>query len=160
MWCCAMAETLSIPLFNRQQAKAALTAQVFPFLGQALQGSRRWVLSIKPETRSIKENAMLHAMLTYISKNLEWAGKKRDVDTWKRLMVAAWCRAKNEQVEILPALDGHGVDIVFRKTSKLTRAECADLIEFIFAWGSMHDFPIPDKSQNEYIDQDTGEITQ
>ena len=116
------------------------------------------VLSIKPETRSLKENAMLHAMLTYISKNLEWAGKKRDVDTWKRLMVAAWCRAKNEQVEILPALDGHGVDIVFRKTSKLTRAECADLIEFIFAWGALHDFVIPDKSQIEYIDQTTGEI--
>lgn len=155
-----MSETLSIQCYEPVQAHRAMTTYIWPLLKAHLTAGRRMVLSIKPETRSLKENAMLHAMLTYISKNLEWAGKKRDVDTWKRLMVAAWCRAKNEQVEILPALDGHGVDIVFRKTSKLTRAECADLIEFIFAWGAMHDFPIPDKSQIEYIDQDTGEITQ
>jgi hypothetical protein len=41
-----------------------------------------------------------------------------------------------ESVEILPALDGHGVDIVPARTSKLTRKECADLIEFVFAWGA------------------------
>lgn len=45
-----------------------------------------------------------------------------------------------------------------RRTSQLTRAECADLIEFIFSWSALHDFPIPDKSQIEYIDQDTGEV--
>lgn len=153
-----MSETLTIQCYEPVQAHRAMTTYIWPLLKAHLTAGRRMVLSVKPETRSLKENAMLHAMLTYISKNLEWAGKKRDVDTWKRLMVAAWCRAKNEQVEILPALDGHGVDIVFRKTSKLTRAECADLIEFIFAWGALHDFVIPDKSQIEYIDQTTGEI--
>jgi hypothetical protein len=39
-----------------------------------------------------------------------------------------------ESVEILPALDGHGVDIVPARTSKLSRKECADLIEFVMAW--------------------------
>ena len=149
---------ITIGCVNPQQAHRAMTTYIWPLLKAHLTAGRRMVLSIKPETRSLKENAMLHAMLTHISRNLEWAGKKRDVETWKRLMVAAWCRAKNEQVEILPALDGHGVDIVFRKTSKLTRAECADLIEFVFSWCAMHDFPIPDKSQVEYTDQDTGEI--
>ena len=149
---------LSVTCYNPQQAHQAMTAQIWPTLKSMCMAGHRMVLELKPETRSLKENAMLHAMLTYISKNMEWAGKKRDVDTWKRLMVAAWCRAKNEQVEILPAIDGHGVDIVFRKTSKLTRAECADLIEFIFSWGAMNDFPIPDKSQTEWIDQETGEV--
>lgn len=153
-----MSETLSIQCYEPVQAHRAMTTYIWPLLKAHLMDGRRMVLSIKPETRSLKENAMLHAMLTYISKNLEWAGKKRDVETWKRLMVAAWCRAKNEQVEILPALDGHGVDIVFRKTSKLTRAECADLIEFVFSWGALHDIQIPDQSQIGFCDAETGEV--
>lgn len=36
-----------------------------------------------------------------------------------------------------PALDGHGVDIVFRRTSKMTKAEVNELIEFIEAWRAM-----------------------
>jgi hypothetical protein len=35
---------------------------------------------------------------------------------------------------MLPALDGAGIEVVFRKTSLLTKAECSDLIEFIHAW--------------------------
>jgi len=38
-------------------------------------------------------------------------------------------------VELLPAIDGHGVDVVFRRTSSLTRAECAELADYILAWG-------------------------
>jgi len=153
-----MSDRILIRCFEPVQAHRALTTQVWPHVKNWLIGGHRMVIEVRPETRSLAENAMLHAMLTYISKNLEWAGAKRDIDTWKRLMVAAWCRAKNEQVEILPAVDGHGIDVVYRKTSQLTRAECADLITFIYAWGVMNDFPIPDKSQIEYVDQETGEI--
>ena len=35
---------------------------------------------------------------------------------------------------MLPALDGRGVEIVFRRTSKLTKRECSDLLEFVNAW--------------------------
>ena len=51
---------------------------------------------------------------------------------------AAWLRARGESVEILPALDGHGVDVVFRHTSELTVAECVELSDFILAWGDEH----------------------
>jgi hypothetical protein len=37
---------------------------------------------------------------------------------------------------ILPSLDGHGVDIVFRRTSQMTQAECRDLLAFIEAWAA------------------------
>ena len=60
----------------------------------------------------------------------------RDVDTWKRLLTAGWLRARGESVEILPAIDGHGVDVVFRRTSNLTIKECAELIEYVHAWGA------------------------
>jgi len=35
---------------------------------------------------------------------------------------------------VLPAIDGHGIDVVFRRTSKLTKAECAELVDFVQAW--------------------------
>jgi hypothetical protein len=110
-----------------------------------------WSVTVKPATRSLAENAMLHALLTQISKQVEWAGQKRDIETWKRLLTAAWTRARGEHVEMLPALDGHGVDIVFRRTSNLTRGECAELIEFVLAWAAEHGVGEVDLSTGEIV---------
>jgi hypothetical protein len=93
-----------------------------------------YAVEIKPITRSFAQNAKLHALITDIAKTLEWAGAKRDVETWKRLLTAAWLRARGEPIEMLPALDGHGVDIVFRRTSELTVNEMIELIEYIQSW--------------------------
>jgi hypothetical protein len=99
-----------------------------------LMAGHRLTLTLKPETRNDAQNALLHALLTEIAATREWAGRKRDVEIWKRLLVAAWLRARGESVEILPALDGHGIDVVFRRTSTLSKGECAELIDFIEAW--------------------------
>ncbi len=91
-------------------------------------------VEIKERKRSLDQNAKLHATIGDIAKQVPWAGNKRDIETWKRLMTAAWLRARGDQVEFLPALDGHGVDVVFRRTSDLTVSEVAELIEYINAW--------------------------
>lgn len=51
-----MAERLSIELHNRQQAWAAIQAQVFPFLSAVLQGGHRWVLTIAKRKRTPPQN--------------------------------------------------------------------------------------------------------
>lgn len=122
-------------------------------------GSKRLILEVRLETRSSRQNRLLHAMLGDIAAQVEWAGAKRDVDTWKRLMVAAWCRARKEPVELLPALDGVGVDIVFRRTSQLSRAECVELCDFIAAWAAEHDVVLRD-AVPWMTDPETGEMTQ
>ena len=93
-----------------------------------------YTVTVAPATRSGEQNALLHALLSEIAASVEWAGKRRDIETWKRLLTAAWLRARGEAIEMLPALDGHGVDIVFRRTSTLTRAECVELVDFVQAW--------------------------
>lgn len=93
-------------------------------------------VTISDQTRTSPENRLLHALIGEIAETVPWAGKKRDAETWKRLLVASWCRVQGEQIEILPALDGHGVDIVPQRTSKLTKSECADLIEFVHCWAA------------------------
>lgn len=104
--------------------------------GELLQG-RKHVVELKPATRSNEQNALLHAHLSEIARTHDWAGSKRDIDTWKRLLTAAWLRARGESVEILPALDGHGVDVVFRRTSQMTVGEMSELIEYVLAWRAM-----------------------
>lgn len=123
-----------VRLYSPVQARAVMAETVWPSIKALLVDGKKLICEVRTETRSLKENAMLHALLTQISRKAEWAGKKHEVETWKRLLTAAWCRARGECVEVLPALDGHGVDIVFRKTSQLTRSECSELIEFVQAW--------------------------
>lgn len=95
-----------------------------------------WVVQIKEPTRSGGQNAALHAMLTDIAARCEWIGRKWDLEVWKRLLTAAWCRATGESIVMLPALDGQGVDIVFRRTSSLSKRECSDLLEFVHCWAA------------------------
>jgi hypothetical protein len=121
-------------LTSPAQAHATLSA-LWSAIKPELADGKRLVVEVKPETRSTAENNLLHALIDEISRKVEWAGKKRDPEIWKRLLVSSWCRVHGEAVEILPALDGHGVDIVPARTSKLSRKECADLIEYVYAWG-------------------------
>lgn len=93
-----------------------------------------WRVTVEPPKRSLDQNAALHAAISEIADRCDWAGRRWDIETWKRLLVGAWSRATKEPVMMLPALDGHGVEIVFRRTSQLTRGECADLMAFIDAW--------------------------
>ena len=137
-----MAERLTMSLYNAQQAHQAIKTAWHHAKGWLAAGDTRLTLEIRPEKRSDAQNRLLHVCLSEISKQVEWAGCKRDVDTWKRLLTAAWLRARGEPIEMLPALDGHGVDIVFRRTSQLTKAECAELSEFVMAWAAERDIVI------------------
>lgn len=125
----------TITLYNAQQGYTAI-AEVWKAAKALLTSGHRLVVELRQETRSDAQNRLLHAMLGEIAKQKEWAGKRRDAETWKRLLTAAWLRARGESIEILPALDGHGVDVVFRHTSKLNRAECGELCDFIGAWAA------------------------
>lgn len=89
----------------------------------------------KAQTRSSLQNALLHAVLTDISKQVKWHGQKWDMEVWKRLCMAAWLREKRESPKMIPALDGHGIDIIYERTSKLSVKDCADFCQWCLAFG-------------------------
>lgn len=97
------------------------------------------VVEFREPARNSAINAALHAKLGEIAARRTWAGRRWDTETWKRLLVAAWSRAEGEPLQMLPALDGNGVDIVWRKTSDMTQAEVRDLLGFIEAWDAQTD---------------------
>jgi hypothetical protein len=99
-----------------------------------LEAPTGYAVEIRPKNRSLDQNAKIHALIQEISRIVVWAGKLQEVETWKRLLTAAWLRARGEPVEMLPAIDGYGVDVVFRPTSKLTVEEMSEFIEYVQAW--------------------------
>ena len=92
------------------------------------------VVEFREPARSSAINAALHAKLGEIAARRTWAGKRWDTETWKRLLVAAWSRAEGEPLQFLPALDGHGIDVVWRRTSDMTQREVRDLLAYVEAW--------------------------
>lgn len=98
------------------------------------------VVIIKPKkiTRNQRQNALLHAVLADISKQVKWHGQMFDLVTWKRLCMASWLREKREQPRLIPALDGHGVDIIFERTSQLNVKDCAEFCTWCIAFGDEH----------------------
>lgn len=79
-----MAETLTVELHNRQQAWAAIKAQVFPFLAQVLQGGHRWVLTITRRKRTSKQNRRYwgNGVLKQIAEQAAPGGKLYSAEIW------------------------------------------------------------------------------
>lgn len=84
--------------------------------------------------RTTEQNAALHAVIGDISEQKKWGGETLDIETWKRLLTAAWARATGGSVSMYPALDGHGIEVLYRKTSRLSKQEMSELLEFVTAW--------------------------
>lgn len=86
--------------------------------------------------RSSEQNRKLHALLGEIARQKQWAGIWLSTEDWKRLLTAAWIRVSGGQVRVLPSLDGAGVDVLYQHTSRLSKLEMSELIEFVQAWAA------------------------
>jgi hypothetical protein len=94
------------------------------------------VVEIKEPTRSLEQNAKLHAMLEDVANQVEWHGMKLHKDIWKRICTAAMLREIGESPMLVPSLDGHGIEIIYEKTSTMGKRMMAALIEWVYAFGS------------------------
>lgn len=138
------------------QAHRTMAGPAWELVKAMTTAGHRLELVVRPARRSSEHNARLHAMLGWLSTHVPWAGEYRSIDHWKRLTVAAWQRAKRESVEMLPALDGKGIDIVYSATREMSGKQIAELIEWIYWWSAEagHDLP-------EYVrDVRTGQLVE
>lgn len=92
-------------------------------------------VTIDEEQRNNEQNKLLHALLADIAKQVSHAGMKWDVTVWKRLCTAAWLRERGAIIQMIPAIDGKGIDVLYEPTSKLSKRKCAELIEWVTAYG-------------------------
>lgn len=91
------------------------------------------------EQRNTGQNGAFHALCAEIDRALDWprgSGLKIGVLPWKRLLVAAWERTHGRRAELYPALDGEGFDVVYKRSSRLSKKEMSELLEFANAWAA------------------------
>ena len=93
------------------------------------------VVSIGQQTRSSEQNAMLHPLLTDISKQKEWMGKKRTMLQWKVIMVSAHAIATGEPAEMVIGLEGEVVNLR-ESTAAMSKKRFASLLDYVLAWGA------------------------
>ena len=124
-----MTERISLSLWEPNQAHAAIlhawrTAKVW------IKDGHRFTLEIRPEKRSDAQNRRLWAMLSDISAQVDWHGHRLTAEEWKDVFSAALKRTK-----VVPGLDG-GFVVCGQSTSKMTKAEMADLQTLMEAFGA------------------------
>jgi len=77
-------QRLTIELFNRQQAWAAIKSQLFPFLATGLQGGATWVLSITRKKRTAAQNRRYwgRGVLAQIAEQATVNGHRFSAESW------------------------------------------------------------------------------
>jgi hypothetical protein len=145
-----MTERQRFTLWEPVQAHKIITLQLWPLLKSMLMAGQRVVVEIKPETRTLAQNARLWAMLTDVSKQVDWYGRKLSEEEWKHVFTASLAKQ-----DVVPGIDG-GFVVLGNSTSKMTKPEMSELQQLIEAFGAQQGvrFTAP-----EYVDQETGEIT-
>ena len=150
-----MSERLTIRLFNAQQGHKAVQ-DAWQTVKAWLTAGHRLVLEVKPERRSLDQNAKFHAICSDIARaRIEWAGKVRNADEWKVLLVSGHSVATKHGSEMVPGLEGEFVN-VRESTARMSKARSSSLIEYALAFAASHDVDLRETQQ--WIDPETGEI--
>lgn len=100
-----------------------------------MQAADGYLVEIKPRTRTLDQNACLWALLTELSKKLQWPVDGRMVsltpEEWKHVMSAGLKRHQR----VAMGIDG-GFVVLGQSTSKMTKAELSELLELIHAFAA------------------------
>jgi hypothetical protein len=133
---------LTLTLINEVQGHAALKT-IWMHAKANLNAGRRMVVSLMPETRTQRQNRLMWPILSVFSKQLVWPVDGRmvsmDEDDWKDVLSAAF---KGESVRLAMGLNG-GVVMLGQRTSKFTKAQFAEWIEFLYATAADRDVKLP-----------------
>jgi hypothetical protein len=89
-----------------------------------------WMVQVKEKTRSIEQNSLLWARLEEIAKQVDWYGEKLTSEDWKHVFSASLKKQK-----AVRGIDG-GFVVLGQSTSKMTKAEMADLLTLMEAFAA------------------------
>lgn len=104
-------------------------ANAIEAIRQAPDGYR---VEVKPQNRTLEQNARMWAMLTELSRQVVWHGQQLTAENWKDVLTAALMRQ-----QVVPGVDG-GFVVLGTSTRRMTKGEMAELIELITAFGAQH----------------------
>lgn len=90
-----------------------------------------YVAVVAEPKRSLEQNARLWAMLTEVSEQVEWYGKRLTPEDWKHVFSASL-----RKLQVVPNLDGSGFVALGLSTSQMSKAQLSELMELIAAFAA------------------------
>ena len=99
----------------------------------------RWAQNVEPGTviefrkarRSTDQNALLWAMLTDVSQQVDWYGQKLTAEDWKDVFTASLRKSR-----VIPGIEAGSFVVLGMRTSDMTKEEFSNLIELIHAFAA------------------------
>lgn len=151
-----MTDRLVLRLYNAQQGYQAIK-QAWEFAkGWLTAGGKRLVLEVRPETRSDRQNRLLHALFADVAAQAPWMGQKRTPAEWKVLFVSGHSVATKQGAELVPGLEHEFVNIR-ESTARMSKARMASLLDYVTAWAVAHGVELREARQWQ-VDPETGEV--
>lgn len=93
-----------------------------------------YCVTVSEPTRNLEQNAAMWAMLTDVSEQVVWHGRKLSPESWKHVFTSSL-----KKQDVAPNLDGTGFVVLGQSTSNMTKQEMSDLLELITCFGAQHD---------------------
>lgn len=123
-----MSETLTVELFNRPQAWAAIKAQLFPFLANAMQGGGRWVLTVTRRKRTPAQNRRYwgKGVLAQVAEQAVVNGKQFEPEVWHE-------QFKRMFLGVIELPNG---EVIGKSSTKLTTAEFSAFCDQVEAYAA------------------------
>ncbi len=123
-----MTESLSVELFNRQQAWAVIRSQVFPFLATVLQGGGRWVLSVTRRKRTRAQNRRYwgNGVLAQIAAQATVNGRMFSAEVWHE-------QFKRQFIGVVELPSG---DVIGKSSTELDTAEFCEFSDKVEAYAA------------------------
>lgn len=154
-----MVDRVQITLYSPTQAISEMP-RVLEWIKAMTFAGHRLVMSIRTETRSTKQNAMMWSCLTDLSNQVTWFGKKLTKEGWKDFITGHL-----DGQDLVPNMDGTGFVSIQRgrSTSTMTIREMVAVIDLCHAFGADQGVKWSPTSLGREafaVDPETGEVVE
>ncbi|WP_118181260.1 recombination protein NinB [Paraburkholderia phosphatilytica] len=100
------------------------------------------VFTLAPSTRTIRQNAFLHALFGLIAKQLKYHGRVFNAIQWKTLLISGHSMATQRGVDLIPGIEGEFVN-VRESSAHMGVARMNSLLEYVLAYATTNGVRIP-----------------
>lgn len=91
-------------------------------------------MTLMPPKATEEQTSRMHCAIRCIARQVEWAGRKWSEEEWKRILVAGFFGQS-----VVPCPFGDSLVVIDVQTRNLSRAQKAEFIDQLYAFGSEHD---------------------
>lgn len=95
------------------------------------------VVRFSDPTRSLEQNAKMHACFGDIAKQAKYLGRSLSMPQWKTLLISGHAVATGLGVDMVPGIEGEFVNIR-ESSANMTVPRMCSVIEYALAFGAMN----------------------